>query len=111
MPRLILLLALGCVIMAAAIAYALIVGDFWAEARILFQYPWFHLSMIDLYMGFLVFSGWVIYRERSPIAAIIWIVLVLTLGNLATCAYALVIACQARGDWNWFWQGKHAQTR
>jgi len=111
MKRLIIVLSLGCVVMAAAIGYALLRGDFWTEAGILFKYPWFHLSMIDLYMGFLVFSGWVAYRERSPLAAAVWIGLVLALGNLATCAYALAVAWRARGDWNWFWQGKHVRRR
>jgi hypothetical protein len=104
--RLIIALALGGAVMAAAIGYALLRGDFWTEAGILFKYPWFHLSMIDLYLGFLLFSGWVAYRERSG-AALVWIVLILTLGNLAAFAYALAVAWRARGDWNWFWQGKH----
>jgi hypothetical protein len=110
MNRLIIVLAIGVVVMAAAIGYALVRGEFWTEAGILFRYPWFHLSMIDLYVGFLLFSGWVAYRERSPLTAAVWIFLVLTLGNLATCAYALAVAWRARGDWNWFWQGKRARA-
>ncbi|MFM9996653.1 MAG: DUF1475 family protein [Phycisphaerales bacterium] len=110
MNRLIIALSLGCGVMAASIAYALVRGDFWTEAGILFRYPWFHLSMIDLYVGFLVFGGWVAYREGSARTAAVWIVLVLALGNLATCAYALAVARRARGDWNWFWQGHRARA-
>ncbi len=102
------LLAVGVLVMAVAIGYALLAGNLWGEARVLFDYPWFHVSMIDLYTGFLLFGGWIVSRERSRGVAAIWIVLLLTLGNLAACAYALAAAISARGDWNLFWLGKRA---
>ncbi len=102
------LLAAGVLVMAVAVGYALVAGDLRGEARVLFDYPWFHVSMIDLYTGFLLFSGWIVSRERSRGVAAIWIVLLLTLGNLAACAYALAAAISARGDWNLFWLGKRA---
>jgi hypothetical protein len=102
------LLAAGVVVMAAAIGYALLAGDLRGEARVLFDYPWFHVSMIDLYTGFLLFSGWIVFREQSRGVAAIWIVLLLTLGNFAACAYALAAAIRARGDWNVFWLGTRA---
>ena len=89
------LLAVGVLVMAVAIGYALLAGDLRGEARVLFNYPWFHVSMIDLYTGFLLFSGWIVSRERSRGVAVIWIVLLLTLGNLAACAYALAAAVRA----------------
>jgi hypothetical protein len=100
-----LLLTLGVLIMAGSIAYAMVVGDFFAEAAVLFRYPWFHLSMIDLYVGFLLVAGWILFRERSRLTAIVWVVLVLALGNLASCLYALLVAIRSRGDWRWFWMG------
>lgn len=109
MNRLMIVLALGFAVMAAAIGYALLLGEFWTEAGILFRYPWFHLSMIDLYLGFFLFCGWIVYRERSRRAAAVWVILMLTLGNLAAFAYALSVAWRARGDWTWFWQGKHVR--
>lgn len=102
------LLAAGVVVMAVAIGYGLLSGDLWGEAMVLFKYPWFHVSMIDLYTGFLLFSGWIVSREQSRGVAAIWIVLLLTLGNLAACAYALAAAIRARGDWTAFWLGKQA---
>jgi len=102
------LLVAGVLIMAVAIGYALLAGDLRGEARVLFDYPWFHVSMIDLYTGFLLFGGWIVSRERSRGVAAIWIVLLLTLGNLAACAYALAAAIRARGDWSVFWLGKRA---
>lgn len=104
------LLAAGVLVMAGAIGYALVVGDLRGEARVLFDYPWFHVSMIDLYTGFLLFSGWIVSREPSRGVAAIWIVLLLTLGNLAACAYALLAAIRARGNWSVFWLGERASA-
>jgi hypothetical protein len=112
MGRVMILLSIGCCTMAAVICYGLLVGDLWGEAQILLAYPWFHVSMIDLYTGFLLFGGWIVFRERSLMIAAIWIVLLLTLGNLASCAYALIAALRARGDWRAFWLGSRvAQTQ
>lgn len=100
------LLSIGFVVMAATISYGLLAGDLVGEARVLLDYPWFHVSMIDLYVGFLLVCAWIVARERSLAIAAIWIVLVLTLGNLASCGYAIVAAIRARGDWRVFWQGQ-----
>lgn len=102
------LCTLGAIIMVAAITYAFVYGGLFVEARTLLDYPWFHVSMIDLYMGFLLFAGWIIYRERSLPVAIVWIVLLCTLGNLASCVYVVIAAMRARGDWRVFWMGTHA---
>lgn len=96
---------IGAIIMAAAIAYGFIIGDFFAEAELMLPLPWFHISMIDLYVGFALFAGWIIYREKSIARAAIWIVLLMTLGNLLSCIYVALAATRARGDWLAFWQG------
>lgn len=108
MKRSALLLAVGAVVMTAAIVYAFVYGGLFAEAWTLLQYPWFHVSMIDLYLGFFLFSGWIIFREGSRKSATIWVVLLLTLGNLTACIYALLALVRARGDWNAFWLGASA---
>ena len=102
----IVLLIFGFMTMATAIAYGLLAGDFWSEAPLLLSHPWFHVSMIDLYTGFFLFGGWIAFRERSRLVAAIWIVLLLTLGNLASCLYAVIAAVRARGDWQTFWLGR-----
>jgi hypothetical protein len=56
-----------------------------------------------------LFSGWVIFRERSWTIAAVWIVLFLLLGNLATCAYALIAVVKAKWQWRAFWLGSRAE--
>jgi hypothetical protein len=102
------LLLLGVCWMAAAIAYGLVASNIPAEGRTLIKCIWFWISLADLYTGFMLFGGWIIFRERSRTMALLWIVLLLTLGNLASCAYALIAAVRAHGDWRMFWLGSRA---
>jgi len=111
MQIVVIFLAVGFMIMAGAIGYALIAGEFFEEAGVLLDLPWFHLSMIDLYVGFLLFGGWILFRERSRPVAIMWIVALLLLGNLASCFYAMLAAVRAQGDWGAFWLGDRAGQR
>tara|TARA_R110002072_G_scaffold42064_12_gene118123 strand:+ start:70897 stop:71247 length:351 start_codon:yes stop_codon:yes gene_type:complete len=106
-----IILSLGFIVMAVGIAYALILGDFFAELEIMRPLPWFHLSMLDLYVGFLLFAGWILFREKSLVKAIVWIALLLSLGNLIACLYAAVAIVRARKNWQVFWMGNcSAQT-
>ena len=65
---------IGFLFMAAAITYGFVIGDFFGEAKALFPYPWFQISMCDLYSGLSLFSGWIIYREKSLGVSIAWII-------------------------------------
>lgn len=96
---------IGAVVVAAAIVYGFVVGDLFGEAPDLLKYPWFHISMIDLYAGFALVAGWIIFRERSAGRSAIWIVLLMTLGNVLAFVYALLALRQSGGDWQRFWMG------
>ncbi|CAN5498479.1 hypothetical protein BH10PLA1_BH10PLA1_01840 [soil metagenome] len=102
--------ALGFIWMAAGITYGFVVGDFFGEAKVLLPYPWFQMSMLDLYSGLSLFSCWIIFRERSLAVAIAWIVALILLGNLVTFAYAFIVAHQSKRDWRLFWLGKDRVT-
>lgn len=101
-------LALGAVVMAAALFYGFTRGGGWAEVAALVEHPWFNVSLVDVYVGFALFGGWVAYRERSPARAVLWIVLILVLGNLVSCLYALLALQGSGGDWHRFWMGRRA---
>ena len=105
-----IILTIGVFLMTAAIAYGFIAGEHFVELNTLLRYPWFHVSMIDLYVGFLLFSGWVIYREEKLGVALTWVFFMLTLGNFTACLYALIAATKARGDWHQFWLGARASS-
>ena len=99
---------LGILAMSVALIYAFMVGDFWAEGSILLSMPWGIVSLVDLYVGFALFAGWIIYREKSPIVAILWVVALMGLGFLAGALYAFIALVRCDGDWAKFWQGHRA---
>jgi hypothetical protein len=52
--------------------------------------PWAIATLFDAYCGFLTFFVWVAYHERSLGVKIIWLVLILLLGNIAMSFYVLL---------------------
>lgn len=51
--------------------------------------PWGLVTLVDLYLGFFVFYLWLAYKETSLAARALWLMAILTLGNIATAAYVL----------------------
>jgi hypothetical protein len=102
--------ALGVLAMTGIIAFAFIIGDFSTEGSKLLAMPWGIVSMVDLYVGFILFSIWIIYREKSVPRAILWTVLMLTLGFFTGSLYTFLAAVQSKGDWKIFWLGSRAKS-
>lgn len=82
---------LGAAAMAAVLIYGFTVGDFAGEGSQLLSMPWGIVSLVDLYVGFTLFSGWIIYREASTARTVAWIVAVMVLGFFAASVYALLV--------------------
>jgi len=99
---------IGILAMTAVLIYGFTVGDFFAEGSKLAAMPWGIVSLVDLYTGFTLFSGWIIYREKSLPVAILWTIGMMTLGFFAGSVYALLALQSSGGDWRKFWLGKHA---
>jgi hypothetical protein len=98
----------GLLAMTGVLIYGFTVGDFGGEGSQLLSMPWGIVSLVDLYVGFALFSGWIVYRERSLGRSIVWVVLMLVLGFWTASLYVL-IALQASGDdWQRFWMGRSA---
>jgi hypothetical protein len=99
---------LGMLAMTAVLIYGFTVGDFSGEGSQLISMPWGIVSLVDLYTGFILFSAWIIYREKSLPIALLWTLAMLVLGFFAGSLYALINLYASRGDWRKFWLGKHA---
>lgn len=52
--------------------------------------PWFRATLADAYCGFLFFWLWVAWREPSLSARIVWLLLIMALGNIAMALYVLL---------------------
>lgn len=99
---------LGVLVMAAILVYGFAVGDFGGEGQVLLSMPWGIVSLVDVYVGFVLFSGWIVYREKSLLRSVVWITLVMVLGNFTASLYALIALLTSGGDWKRFWMGRRA---
>ncbi len=99
---------LGMLSMGGILIYGFTVGDFSGEGSMLLRMPWGQVSLVDVYVGFMLFSGWVVYREKSVLRSIIWIVAIIILGNFTASLYALIALYRSQGDWKRFWLGNRA---
>ncbi|MES3037302.1 MAG: DUF1475 family protein [Bdellovibrionota bacterium] len=56
----------------------------------LFQEPWGIATLADAYFGFLTFFVWVAYKEVTFVKRMVWLILILILGNIAMSVYVLL---------------------
>jgi hypothetical protein len=99
---------LGLLMMTSVLIYGFTVGDFLEEGRQLLSMPWGIVSLVDLYVGFVLFSAWIVYRERSLPRSIVWVILMMVLGFFTASLYTLIALNSSDGDWDRFWKGNRS---
>ena len=99
---------LGLLAMTAVLIYGFTVGDFAEEGKKLLSMPWGIVSLVDLYVGFILFSGWIVYREKSALRSVVWVVLMMILGFWTASLYTLIALQTSGGDWRRFWMGRRS---
>jgi hypothetical protein len=98
---------LGLLAMTAILIYGFTRGDFNAEGQILLSMPWGIVSLVDLYVGFILFSGWIVYREKSLVRSMVWVFFMMVLGFFTASLYTLIALQTSGGDWQRFWMGNN----
>lgn len=96
---------LGLLGMTAVLLNGFINGNFGADGAALLANPWGVVSIVDLYVGFALFSVWIVFREKSLMAIIIWVILMIVLGFFAGSLYVLINLYRSQGDWPQFFLG------
>ena len=94
--------------MTAVLVYGFTVGNFSAEGSRLLAMPWGIVSLVDLYIGFALFSCWIVFREKAWLPSVIWVVLMMVLGFWAGALYTYIALQTSSGNWQRFWYGKRA---
>ena len=102
---------IGLIVMTAGIGNAMINGDFATDGALILQNPWGVVSLIDLYTGFVLFSSWIVYREKAIPAKIIWVALMMVLGFWTASLYMFIASLRAQGDWEKFWMGTQYKNK
>lgn len=100
----------GLLAMTAVLIYGFTIGDFRMDGGQILRNPWGIVSLVDLYVGFALFSLWIIFREGSKLAAIIWTVLMMVLGFWAGSLYVVLAINSSQGDWLRFFLGARRDT-
>ena len=101
---------LGILAMVIALLYGFTVGDFSADGAVLLNNPWGIVSIVDLYVGFALFSAWIMFREKSFVRSLIWIILMMVLGFLTASLYTFIALNASNGDWKTFWMGQRVDA-
>ncbi len=96
---------IGLISMTAVLVYGFVIGDFFEEGKILISMPWGIVSLVDLYVGFILFSAWIVYREKSRLSAAGWVLLMMVLGFFTASLYTLVALYSSKGNWRRFLMG------
>jgi hypothetical protein len=99
---------LGILAMTMVLIFGFTTGNFLADGSELLKNPWGVVSMVDLYTGFILFSGWIIFREKSFIRSLLWVGLMMVLGFFTASIYAFIATLTSKGDWKLFWMGQRS---
>lgn len=94
---------IGFLVMFAMLVYGFTIGNFTGEGKILLGMPWGQISLVDIYIEFIIVCSWIVYRENSWVNSVIWVILVLTLGSIISCLYLFLAFNNSKGDWKKFW--------
>jgi len=96
---------IGLFAMTAVLLNGFINGSFTADGAALLANPWGIVSLIDLYVGFALFSMWIAFREKNKVLMVGWIAAMMVFGFFAGSLYVLVVFYQSKGDWLAFFLG------
>lgn len=79
-----------CISMIAATIITSQAQSLFEHGGRLMREPWMVATLLDFYFNIILISVWTLYREASPVKSVIWIVLFILLGSIATSFYAFL---------------------
>jgi hypothetical protein len=100
----------GVLAMSAVLIYGFTAGNFLVDGAALMQNPWGIVSLVDLYVGFALFSIWIVYREKSAWRSVVWVILMMVLGFFTASVYTFLALQKSDGDWRKFWLGERVNA-
>lgn len=87
------------ILLLAAIIYGVTARDIFAEGSIMLEIYWGQFTFIDIYIAFIVFYLWVVFREKSVINSLMWFVLIMTGGSMTICLYLFLAVRNCDRNW------------
>ena len=96
---------IGALLMTLALLNGFINGSFFDDGATLLNNPWGIVSVVDLYVGFIIFSMWIYFREEKKVESILWIISVMILGFFSVAIYVFIALHKSNDDWLTFFLG------
>ena len=97
---------LGVIAMTIALINGFVNGSFFDDGGVILNNPWGIVSLVDLYVGFILFALWMYYREKSIVTSMIWIILIMVLGFFIGALYVFIALMTSKDDWLIFFLGE-----
>lgn len=89
---------MGILAMSAVLVFGFTQGDFFTDGGTLLKNPWGVVSLVDLYVGFTLFSLWIAFREKNILLMILWILAMMILGFFAGALYVFINLVRSKGN-------------
>ncbi|WP_051912624.1 DUF1475 family protein [Carnobacterium funditum] len=96
---------LCAIAMVISLGNVFINGDFSVEGSALLNNNWGVMSLVDLFAGIIIFSTWIVFREKNKLLIGVLLVLMVLFGFLTASLYILVNLYKSKGDWTEFFFG------
>lgn len=96
---------IGLIAMTIALLNGFINGSFFEDGSVILNNPWGVVSLVDLYVGFILFAIWIAFRENSLLKAVLWIISLMILGFFIGALYVFINLVISKDDWTIFFFG------
>ncbi len=98
---------LGTLAMSGALIHGFTAGSFFEDGGELMRNPWGIVSLVDLYVGFSLFSLWIVYREPKPLVSVLWVIAMMIFGFFTASVYITYHSYRHLDNAKAFVLGKH----
>jgi len=95
----------GLAVVSVALVYGFAAGQMATDWPGLVGNPLGLATLIDAYVGFALFSCWIVWRETRLTVGALWVMFVLIGGNFVSALYVLVALHVSGGEVEAFWLG------
>ena len=99
---------LGLIAMTVVLIYGFTVGNFREDGAALLSNPWGIVSLVDLYVGFILSVSTIKTTFELFHAAFVWVFLMMVLGFFTGALYTFIALQTSGGDWRRFFLGSRA---